>query len=413
MASFFGRLASAIGTGGLSEWGRLIGGGGGGGNRRQQNTYNEYTALGWDPSKFNAAGGWGNPNNPYDPSLNLADSGIYDQFGFTRKLPGPNTAAEVQHGGEIVAARHNDLLARTAQQNAIATLGSAVENTQVYRPGGAAALLSPYYSNLAQTYMTTAQMRQQQAPDQMFRYNEEVRSREANATKRAGTINAITGLVGAGIGAITGGAFSPRVSLGGGAADTGGAAGEAAGGAAAGAAFGGGAASGPSSGIAGGVMQGIQGGGFGTPLVPPVQLTGGNGPLGPTTGGGVAPQAGGAPGGQPGAAGQPGAPGAPGAPGTPSGGGPRTGGGAGPSAAGGGGGGFTGTPVGPVTDMTARQMGVDPAVLSSFVAPHRPDVGSEFAARLALIMARDPLFGGADPFTTVVPDQPFYLTRRD
>lgn len=374
----FDRVIRGITTGGLSEWTR---GGSGRSRSRPGRVQSEWDRISGYPGQFDSSGG---------PPGNLADSGIYDEFGFTRGLPGSHIAPDVQYGAEQVVTRRNDALMARGGQQAQAALSSGVENLQAYRPGAAAALLSPYYQSAAQAYLTTAAARRTDAPNLMFRYDEKVRKSAEESARNAGYVSGLAGLAGTVLGALTGGGFSPSLAI-----------------------------NQAPSGDANAGMVAQNATGYGAPIGPPQagsqQLQGGGGPpqsqgmIGPPQAGagglsapgggrkqlgggfGGSPAGGGGGGGQPGAGPQTG-PGT--APGRGGGGG---GGGGGAGAAGmAGGGGMTRYPAdGPATDFLAQSYGADPGLLSAVLSQlddPQPDFARAMHSRLNLIMARDASF---------------------
>ena len=308
----------------------------------------------------------------YDPSRgaqNLADSGIYDQFGNTNQIPAWQIAPDVQYGANVVAMRRNDMLAQQGGAQAQIALNNGLQNLSSYRPGGAAALLSPYYQQQANTYFQTAMARRADAPDLMFKYDEKVRNNANKAAKQAGLVSAIGGLAGTALGALTGGAFAPNLNPGqqqdqgtqqapgrygqpNQYADPIGppmAQGSAAGGGGMQQAPGGGQdMQGPyTSGASGGPSPGPQSSGGG-----------GGGGGGPQTGGGKRMAPGAAP--APGGAGPQGAPSGGGAP--------------------------------PTISAMAARTGAEPALFGALfrqVFSEQPNIAGEFNARLSMLMARD------------------------
>ncbi|MBP9804292.1 MAG: hypothetical protein KBE22_05230 [Candidatus Accumulibacter sp.] len=359
---------------------RLFGGKSGRSKSRPGRVQSEWDRISLQPGQFDSSGG---------PPTDLADSGIYDEFGFTRGLPGSHIAPDVQYGAEQVVTRRNDQLMAMGGQQAAAALTSGVENVQRYRPGGAAAMLSGYYQGLANTYLTTASARRTETPNLMFRYDEKVRKSAEEAAQKAGLISAGSSLIGGVLGMLI-----PGAGLAGPAAAVGGAVGGAMAGMQASNTTGYSAPIGPpqAPGAQGGGIQ-QQGGGqqaqggagapqAGLPIGPPL------GPQGAPAGGPQGPKT---------------APGR-GAPGGPSGGmqGPPQagdGGQGGQKQMAGGGLSYlppTGFPSpGPATSTLASRMGHDPAYLSAMMQ----QIGgtdtrwvAPFQARLNLLLQQDAMF---------------------
>lgn len=128
-------------------------------------------------------------------------------LGFSDILPRSRVAPDIQFLANRAAAERNDRLMRQALASgrrdfsaARGALMSGVENMQTYRPGGAAAMASPYYQGIANTLMTQADFnlrgaaaRRQEAPDLMFRYDEQVRKSAEKEAKRASTFGMLAG----------------------------------------------------------------------------------------------------------------------------------------------------------------------------------------------------------------------------
>lgn len=372
--SFFRRFVNAIGTGGGSEVSRMFGGGGAR-RSRPNRVLQEWMQLGYDPAAFEEAGGTNNPNNPHDPRYSdTGFDGVFDEFGFTRGLPGSHIAPDVQLRANRIAMRRNDSLVQQGQSAATTVLNSGLENLQSYRPGGAEALLSPYYQSIAQIEFQGALERRADAPDLMFNYDKQQRKSAEKAAERAGYIGAIGQLAGTVLGGLAGGAIAGRPSSAGG--------------------------SGPlvpgGEGVqtfAGGQAgQLVPGGGRFTPLQAGQSVVGAfaaqAGQLLPGGGGGkgIAPGGGPVPGGP--------APGGPGGGPAPGGGG--GGGGQPQGAPGGGGGGTFGPPVGPIgmpaTTAMATRFGVDPSILQAVLrrtSLRNPNIANEYSGRFALLLGSE------------------------
>lgn len=320
----------------------------------------------------------------------------FDEFGYTSQLPADLIAPEVQLRANQIASQRNDRLLKEGSANAALALQSGLGNLSSYRPGSAAALMSPYYQGLANNYFQSAVARQQEAPDLMFRYDERMQKRAAAHAKQAGLVQGIGTLAAIAAAPFTGGASLAAIPLA----------------QAAGQAM---APQGQNAATMG--RTGVNPNQYGAPIGPP-QAPGGQGQGGQQAsqvdqsawgavdtqgwgraasggvGGGrqMAPGAGGAPGGGgggpqagPQGGGGPGAgpQGAPGGKGQ----GPQ----AGPS---GGGGGVSGFPAsGPATAALAAQTGAtDQGLFSALMRrafSTQPNIAHEFAARLNFIMARD------------------------
>lgn len=350
---------------------QLIGKGRGDSGRTQRYMQKAYENLG----SSGQIGYRGDGVYDYSQALNGVQ---FDQFGFTNQLPADLIAPEVQLRANQIAAQRNDRLLTEGTANAQLALRSGLGNLASYRPGGAAALLSPYYQQMASTYFQGAVARQQEAPDLMFRYDERMQKRAEARAKQAGLVQAIGSLFGQAAGAIAGGA-------------AGGASGAATGPAAIGANVASSAASLPQQGGGSAMSLGIPGAGGGGIVGQPVsamqagsgqQFTGGQkqlapgaaGPQGGPQGGGQGPQ------GAPQGGGGPGGPGPQGA--------PKSGSGAPPA------GPVSGAPVGPATQSLADASGGsgNPGLFSALLRrafSTQPNIAHEFQARLSFIMARD------------------------
>lgn len=373
---FFDSLVRGIALGPAAAF---MGGSSGRSNSRPGRVQSEWDRISNQPGQFDSSGG---------PPTNLADSGIYDEFGYTNGLPGSHIAPDVQYGADQVVTRRNDQLMARGGQQAQAALNSGLENLQSFRPGGAAALLSPYYQSMANTYMQTAASRRTEAPNLMFRYDEKVRKSAEESAQKAGMIQGGLGLVGTALGALVSGGASLPVSMAlnaGGSQSTGNPAlaTQQPGLSNVDTSYGPQAAGGqqtPTPMPQQGPPQ--QGGGFDRGGYPGTgQKSYGGGGFGNARG----PQAQGGPGGGGGGGGPQGGPEGGGAPGGP-----------GAGAAGAGGGGMVRYPAaGPVSDHLATQMGVDPGLMAGVMAQvndPEPNFSRVMHARLSLIMARDSSF---------------------
>ena len=153
-------------------------------------------------------------------------------LGFTSSLPGRRVGAETQYLAEKRTAERNQRLmeqgmdaTRARTEEAGGALQQGLGLLQSYRPGGAAALASGSYSQMANMIYGQGgreadiySAMRTEAPDLMFRYREHQRKSANRRAKRA----RIMGLVGTAIGAAatiaTGGAAAPLMAMGGAAA---------------------------------------------------------------------------------------------------------------------------------------------------------------------------------------------------
>ena len=359
---------------------QLIGKGRGDSGRTQRYMQKAYENLG----SSGQIGYRGDGVYDYSQALNGVQ---FDQFGFTNQLPADLIAPEVQLRANQIAAQRNDRLLTEGTANAQLALRSGLGNLASYRPGGAAALLSPYYQQMASTYFQGAVARQQEAPDLMYRADERRQKRAEAQAKQAGLVNAIGTVAAVAAAPFTGGASLaalPALSQLGGSATPGG-----------------GGAPAPQSNPGSttnpnlypspiGPPTAQQAGGQAPQIGPPTaqqaqgagsgqQFTGGQKQLAPgavngPTGGGQGPQA--APGGGGGGAGPSAS------------GGPKTGPGAAPA------GPVSGAPVGPATQSLADASGgsANAPLFSALLRrafSTQPNIAHEFQARLSFIMARD------------------------
>lgn len=113
-----------------------------------------------------------------------------------RYLPEGRIAADVQHQVNRRVGQHN----RGLRDAAIGTLGNALQTQQVYSRGGAAAMMSGAYGQLANTYLNS----QMDAPDVTY-YGQQDAIRRANRKRRnAGYISAAANIIGSAVSAIPG-----------------------------------------------------------------------------------------------------------------------------------------------------------------------------------------------------------------
>ena len=241
--------------------------------KEKRETAGNLEELGIDPGD-----GWQErvANNP---------NGVFDEQGYTTRLPGEHIAEDIQHLSNRYVAARNDRLLREAIDGgndlfdqAQGALNSGIANMQTYRAGGGAAMMSGLYQaksagfqNQAGFGLQGAGMRLQDAPDLMFKYNEAERDyarEEARSSQRLQFVGSLVGGIGGG---------------GGGGGDQA---------AQAGTGYGGAHAPGGSSTVVtgggghspGGVSQAQAGGGGGAPMVAGAVAGGGSAP----SGGGVA-----------------------------------------------------------------------------------------------------------------------------
>jgi len=140
------------------------------------------------------------------------------EMGYSRHLPGKRIAAQVQYQAERRAAERNQRLmeqglaatkARTTEAGGALQQGLGL--LQSYRPGGAAALASPYYGQMAsQIYGQGgreadiyAGMRQE-APDLMFAYRDAARKSQNRMAKRGQWMSLAGSVIGAAGSALSG-----------------------------------------------------------------------------------------------------------------------------------------------------------------------------------------------------------------
>jgi hypothetical protein len=156
----------------------------------------------WDPAKWSEQ----------------ARAGV-DEYGFPITLPSAETAGEMQMIADRQTMIRNDQLMREALGKGDILYGagqgalqSGLMNLQTYRPGGAAALTSPYYTGMANLYASQADFglrgaaaRRTESPDLMFRYRDAARKDAADAAKRSGLVQLVAGVGGAVIGGAMGG----------------------------------------------------------------------------------------------------------------------------------------------------------------------------------------------------------------
>ena len=348
-----------------SGLGKLFGGSSGRSRSRPGRVQREWDALTDRPGQLDSSQG---------PPRDLADSGIYDEFGNTRALPGSHIALDAQYGANVVSMRRNDRLAAYGGAQAQQALRSGLGNLLAYRPGGAAAMLSPYYQQQAQQHFATALARQQQAPYLLANYDKQVRRSTEEAAQKAGQMQGGLSLLGMMAGLAAGG-------------------------------FGGGAVAGAAGAAGGNALAGAVGG-VGGPV--PSNLRG------QTAGGGILPDGQQLPQGE--AAGGESGPGGAASPGA--GGGMKSLGGPGAQQAGGAGGpGGPGGPVqqggqgaggqrgkteaptdlmmptsGPFTTRLSQRYGMDPQHLKRLLLAlfdPNPPASMQSSARLAMLMERD------------------------
>ena len=197
------------------------------GHRRHEDVMRAYKELGMgSPEDF----GWGSGGSyrrggpDWDPQGfgGQYKSGL-DKFGFSNILPEEHIAPEVQFMAEKKAAWRNDrLMAQSLKRGrgyfeaGQGALQQGLETMQAYRPGGAAAMTSPYYTGKASMYAQQADWdlrgsaaRRQEAPNLMFRFDERYRKKAREDARRAGAVQIGGMLLGAAATIATGGAAAP------------------------------------------------------------------------------------------------------------------------------------------------------------------------------------------------------------
>jgi hypothetical protein len=103
-------------------------------------------------------------------------SGRMDEFGYTDFVPDNSNALNVQLRAERRVAARNQRIAEQAGRANI----EGLRNMQSYRPGGAASMMSNYYSNAANLIMG----QQTEAPDLLGGYREAEQRRVENLQKK-------------------------------------------------------------------------------------------------------------------------------------------------------------------------------------------------------------------------------------
>lgn len=189
MGSFWkkaGRYATAVYTGGISEYARAY-------DKSRGGT--GYRATEYEQQRAQIADDQGN--------IRL------DEFGYTDVTPGRRVAPEAQYASEKYIAAKNAAI----RGDALHTLQGGLGLLEEYRPGGAAALTSPYYQNMAQVLMQS----QLEAPDLL---SEVRRHAQGTANRRARTAQyaQIGGALLTAAGAALGGPAGALVGAGAGAA---------------------------------------------------------------------------------------------------------------------------------------------------------------------------------------------------
>lgn len=125
----------------------------------------------------------------YDDQGNL----ILDEQGYTPVMPGRYVARAAQYESERFVAKRNAQI----RADALHALKGGLGLLSSYRPGGAAALTSPYFANMANVLMNS----QIETPDLLANVR---RAAQASAAKRARTAQALQ-IAGTAVGAIFGG----------------------------------------------------------------------------------------------------------------------------------------------------------------------------------------------------------------
>jgi hypothetical protein len=137
-------------------------------------------------------------------------SGYYDEtldeFGYSDILPDASFALTAQHRADAQAARRNDMLAQQAGMTQREGLG----NLQTYRPGGASALTSGYYTNMSNLLLE----RRTDAPDLLGRYREQIQADAKKEAKRAQNKQLAVAAGGALLTAATAGMAGPAAAAG-------------------------------------------------------------------------------------------------------------------------------------------------------------------------------------------------------
>lgn len=133
----------------------------------------------------------------YDAQGNL----ILDDQGYTPTLPGKEVAVQAQYGSEKFIAGRNAGLRR----DALASLRGGLGNLQSYRPGGAAALASPFYSQQADVLMNS----QQDVPDLLHDVRADAQAKADRARRIGQAIQVGATVIGAAATIATGGVAAP------------------------------------------------------------------------------------------------------------------------------------------------------------------------------------------------------------
>lgn len=170
---------------------------------RPQRVRQEWIDLGFTPPE-------GTPNGRDWFEQNLNSDGL-DELGYSAGLPGSHIAPDVQLMSEAKVARRNDQLAVTGMTQAQNFLSNASESMSVYRPGGAASLLSGLAEAQANTALQGNLARRTEAPNLMFRWEDKVRKSAEAKAKQGALVSSLAGLVGTVAGAALGGPIGALV----------------------------------------------------------------------------------------------------------------------------------------------------------------------------------------------------------
>lgn len=103
-------------------------------------------------------------------------AGRLNELGFWDTMPGANIGPEAQYESEAAVARYNQRLGYAANE----AMRQGALNMQSYRPGGSAAMLSPFYQGQANTLLSM----RTEAPDNTFRWRAVQADRAAKAARR-------------------------------------------------------------------------------------------------------------------------------------------------------------------------------------------------------------------------------------